>query len=485
MEARERWQALQARLTAAREAVDAGDRATALREISAALDLDKDYLAAQALRDQIVSMSHRGAPAAPVAPVQASRDTPVLPRLPIQDVPTATATPLSPSAVAPVAVAPAPASASAALAADLVYAPDLPLTPIPSPSEPPALPPGYAKFEQRAKRRRVDRRIDAARLALDQQRLKAAAVALDEVIELDPNLPELAELTARFDQLRRATATPHRGPWVAAAAVFVGALLAGSWLQDSSRILSRQTVTAAPLLEPLTPTVPVTEQLAAAATSSERDERELVDSRAPMPAPVALAMRVPDMPDAMPATPVLLPVPPLEVSPPARVAEAVHAAVEPINRAAAEPINRAAVDPINRAPTMSPMVPVEAVSPLAGPAAPTTVAPPDEGSLIRQALQRYRSAYEGLDAQSAQAVWPAVNQAALARAFDGLQSQSLTFEGCDLRVRGEAATATCHGSARYVTKIGNREPHVEPRVWNFTLHKAAGDWKIDSARAER
>jgi hypothetical protein len=204
-----------------------------------------------------------------------------------------------------------------------------------------------------------------------------------------------------------------------------------------------------------------------------------------MPAPVALAMRVPDMPDAMPATPVLLPVPPLEVSPPARVAEAVHAAVEPINRAAAEPINRAAVDPINRAPTMSPMVPVEAVSPLAGPAAPTTVAPPDEGSLIRQALQRYRSAYEGLDAQSAQAVWPAVNQAALARAFDGLQSQSLTFEGCDLRVRGEAATATCHGSARYVTKIGNREPHVEPRVWNFTLHKAAGDWKIDSARAER
>ena len=78
-----------------------------------------------------------------------------------------------------------------------------------------------------------------------------------------------------------------------------------------------------------------------------------------------------------------------------------------------------------------------------------------------------------------------MNEVALAKAFDGLQSQSLTFDACDLRVRGEAATATCRGSARYVPKIGNRDPHVEPRVWNFTLHKAGGDWKIDSARAER
>ena len=65
--------------------------------------------------------------------------------------------------------------------------------------------------------------------------------------------------------------------------------------------------------------------------------------------------------------------------------------------------------------------------------------------LIRQALQRYRTAYEGLDAQSAHAVWPAVNQAALARAFDGIESQWFTFESCDVRMRGELATATCEG----------------------------------------
>ena len=126
--------------------------------------------------------------------------------------------------------------------------------------------------------------------------------------------------------------------------------------------------------------------------------------------------------------------------------------------------------------------------PAAVPAAMSTPAvelSTDESLLVKQTLQRYRVAYEGLDARSAQAVWPAVNEAALARAFDGLASQSLTFDACDVRVRGELATATCQGSARYVPKIGSREPRTERRVWNFSLHKAGEDWKIESARAER
>jgi hypothetical protein len=122
--------------------------------------------------------------------------------------------------------------------------------------------------------------------------------------------------------------------------------------------------------------------------------------------------------------------------------------------------------------------------PVAAPVLPR-IDPSDEVLLVKQTLQRYRSAYDGLDAQSAQAVYPAVNQAALARAFDGLQSQTLIFDACDVQLRGEAATATCRGSARYVPKIGSREPRVESRTWNFTLRKAGTDWKIDSARAER
>jgi len=122
-------------------------------------------------------------------------------------------------------------------------------------------------------------------------------------------------------------------------------------------------------------------------------------------------------------------------------------------------------------------------APIPPPPPPAALA--DDSLLVKQTLQQYRTAYEGLDAQSAHAVWPAVNQAALARAFDGLESQSLTFDACDVRVRGESAIAICQGSARYVPKIGSRQPRTEPRVWNFSLRKAGADWKIDSARAER
>ena len=124
----------------------------------------------------------------------------------------------------------------------------------------------------------------------------------------------------------------------------------------------------------------------------------------------------------------------------------------------------------------------EAVAvPSASAVAPTV----NDELLINQALQRYRHAYEGLDAQSARAVYPAVNEVALARAFGSLSSQSFTFDACDVRLRGGSATATCRGSARYVPKIGSHEPRVEPRVWTFTFAKLGDDWTIENARAER
>src|SRR4051812_19540321 len=417
MDARERWQALQARLTSARAAVDAGDREKALAEITAALDLDKDFLAAHALRDRILTLGSE--PAARPAPL---------------------------ASPAPPRAAPGPARVPG-ISTD-----------------------GYAKFEQRAKRRRVDRRIEAARAALDQQRLKAAASALDEVIELDPNLPELTELTARFDELRRATATTHRGPWIAAAAVFAAALLGGSWLQESSpTIFSRQIVVASPLPAPLIPDLTIAaasgpaeaaEPAEPVGTAGGRDARVIVPVRMIATSPVGAT--------ALATAPALPP-------PVARVTTAG------LESAPSLPVETtAAPEPV----ALAPPVAMAAVVPVSNPV-PPKVEGPDDSVLVKQALQRYRTAYEGLDARSARAVWPAVNEAALARAFDGLESQSLTFEACDVRLRGEAATATCHGSARYVTKIGSRDPRIEPRVWNFTLRKSGSDWKIDSARAER
>jgi hypothetical protein len=107
----------------------------------------------------------------------------------------------------------------------------------------------------------------------------------------------------------------------------------------------------------------------------------------------------------------------------------------------------------------------------------------DDRSLVDQTLQRYRRAYNRLDAQSAQAVYPAVNAGALARAFDSLESQSLSFDSCDMELQARSATVTCHGTSRYVPKVGNHIPRIEPRIWNFTLRKDDGDWKIENARA--
>jgi len=108
----------------------------------------------------------------------------------------------------------------------------------------------------------------------------------------------------------------------------------------------------------------------------------------------------------------------------------------------------------------------------------------DEDQVLR-VLQQYRRAYETLDAQSARAVWPAVNGAALQRAFDALESQRLTFDTCRVNLHGTAGTATCTGSTRYVPKVGSHEPRVEPRVWTFGVRRSGESWQIASARADR
>ena len=429
MDQRDRWQALQSHLSAARGFVDSGEPAKALAAIDAALAIDPDFLAAHSLRDRILAPP--GAPAAPPP-------------------------------------------ASAAVEAEPHGDPAL---------RAPATAEGYAKFEARAKRRRVDRRVDAARTALERRRLREAASALDEIIELDPNLPELTELTASFDELRRHAATARRGPWFAAAASFAVVLFGATWLQetrpqpDSAQdarppLVSVQTAGLSSLVEPPAPeqivdTDVVDKAIAAPARGqAEIEPRPVPTSAREIPTP-ARSERLDEAPVAprptIAAQSQPVPPPPVVVSPP------------PVAVPAAAPVSMSM--PISAAVPRNP-------EPVAVPP-PAPSAQVDDIGLVKQALQRYRKAYDGLDAQSARAVFPAVNQAALARAFDGLESQTLTFDTCDVQLRGEAAVATCRGSARYVPKIGSREPRVEPRVWNFSLRKSGNDWTIDSARAER
>jgi hypothetical protein len=408
VDARETWQALQSRLTNARTAIETGDRERALAEISAALDIDPAFLAAHSLRDGI---------------------------LPAPDV----------AQVAPVAT---PASASSETVAPSETSDAYP-TSSPSPF---AI--GYGDFEQRVKRRRIQGRLDAARAAFESGDLKIAAEALHEVATLDPDLPELLPLTAKYDELQRRAAEKHRGPRLVAAAVFVVSLLGASLLHDSTSLMSRSMSVAMPLVSVLTPIVTVPPDVTSVDTAVALGPVPEQETSAVMvePANVQLA-----------------------VDPPATTRAPQESEIVPEPAPAAVP-----------APRLLGSVQESAVvAPISMPLPPPAAVLADDNLLVKQALQRYRSAYEGLDAQSAHAVWPAVNQAALARAFDGLESQSLTFDACDVRVRGESATATCQGSARYVPKIGSREPRIEPRVWNFSLHKAGDDWKIESARADR
>jgi tetratricopeptide (TPR) repeat protein len=447
------WQALQSRLSAARAAVDAGDCERALAEITAALDIDPNFLAAQSLRDRII--------APPATPTASATGRAV--RRPASATATAVRRSFSEGGSVGEGV-------SVSEGGSVSEAGSAPQEWKGSAAEPPGVSGAdlYAKFEQRAKRRRLDRRLDAARVALNAGRLKAAAMALDEVIELDPNLPDLRALTADFDHLRLMTTTPRRGPGLAAAAIFVIGVLAASWLHDSTLLMSRSMVGASPLMAAPMPSVTPSSESTEAATTAAAEPANDVASVVEL-ANVRLAEAPPS------------------VAGPADAAETLPQA-EPAAVPALRPAGlyeSPAAPPVATPPLRPAAREAPPIASVAARTAPPFPDPSDDNALVTNVLQRYRTAYEGLDAQSAQAVWPAVNQAALTRAFNGLESQTLTFDTCDVRVQGESATATCQGSARYVPKIGSREPRVEPRVWNFTLQKDGGEWKIDSARTER
>src|SRR4029077_19573843 len=118
--------------------------------------------------------------------------------------------------------------------------------------------------------------------------------------------------------------------------------------------------------------------------------------------------------------------------------------------------------------------PAETIATAAPVVEPAPIRAPSDQALVEDALQRYRRAYGRLNVQSAQAVYPTVNRVALARAFDGLESHSLTFDACDVEISGVLAKAICHGTAHYVPKIGSRYPRSEPLVWSFELRKSDG-----------
>jgi hypothetical protein len=349
---------------------------------------------------------------------------------------------------------------------------------------------GWARFEQRARERRAEKRLAAAQEALRAGRFAECRAALAELGELNPAHPDLARLTLQLTRAETSRRPPGRAFAVAAAA-FAVVMLAASWVGNSKLLQAPPTVATA-----VPPTVPETPLAASEivvdvpiATAGE-PETPLADVVAEPPAALTAGPGT-SMVLAPPVVTPAVPTPPIS-APPVRATESsvpVPAAVPTeLGLPASSAIEPTAIPPAPSPQRVASAPPALATTPTPAAPAPMDVAPAvvDDAARVRAVVEKYQTAYDRLDAGLVHDVWPGVNEAALARAFEGLQSQTLTFRACDIQLRGSAATVLCTGSTRYVPKVGSREPRVEPLAWTFTLRKRANDeWQIESARAER
>lgn len=318
----------------------------------------------------------------------------------------------------------------------------------------------WQSFEVRMRQRRAERCLLRAEVALEAGFPDDARVAVDEARFLDPCLPGLDELEQRIEATG-AVAPPgppaRRNPrlGVAAVALLVAILCTLLWLPDRedgagaaemkapagdadaavpAAVSIREELVTASVVEPDVP----------AKEPAERRTAALRESPSPPPLPPSAPAARPSPPAPTIRPPVVAALAPVESAPPvaaAPVPEATAAARPP----AAEP----EVNHIER---------------------------------VRAVLSRYEAAYSGLDAAAARAVWPAVDERALARAFNGLASQRVSLEACDVSIDGGSARAECAGSATWVPKVGGGGRTVARR-WSFDLRQAGGGWQIVRAEA--
>jgi hypothetical protein len=351
---------------------------------------------------------------------------------------------------------------------------------------------GWARFEQRARQRRIERRLQTARHAIRSRQWVAARAALDELKELDLAQPELDALTLQLTRAENG-ARSHRGRFAVAAAAFVTVMLAASWIENTRLLPSDSTVETAPPA-PVPKVLLASRDIARDLRVVARDLPVATAGRAvretvlpntaiidPPPVPVP-----PSRPAAtLRPAPESLP-PPASLPAPAPLAPSVSLPSQLAPAPAPEPVFAPPVAP----PLRPPVAPAPPLTPTASPSAavldvvPASAVVVDDATEVRALMQKYQAAYERLDAGLVHAVWPGVNEAALARAFGGLESQALTFKTCDVQLRATTANVVCTGTTRYVPKIGSREPRVETLSWNFTLRKKANDWEIETARGK-
>jgi hypothetical protein len=324
------------------------------------------------------------------------------------------------------------------------------------------------------RRRRAERCLLRADAALTAGVREDAEAALTEARRLDPSSPGLLELEQRFSHSPAAEEVVSRPRTVSrllkvaagGAVLLLGAALAwrssgpepntiaapapvrGDMVLSVPRdVVSVRHTTVVPFIH--ASDLASANRTAVEATPAEPDPESAAPIASPPAVAVAPALQVTDLESNVPLG---TPTPPPEM---------------PIARNAEPP--SPPVVPAMRSPEPAPAVSAASVPP-----------PVDEGLRVRSVLQRYEAAYSGLNASAAHDVWPGVDQRALARAFEGLESQRLSLGRCDVTVEGSIARAECAGSATWTPKVGSGR--TEQRQWAFDLRNASGLWQI--VRAE-
>lgn len=371
-----------------------------------------------------------------------------------------------------------------------------------------------SQFEQRMRLRRAATCVSSARIALETGRLLEAEERLEEACRLDPDSLEARILLEQLrstepdepiEPLFTVEESSTRGArrwshWVAVL-IAVVALAALAWWRvpgpDESRITPvRQPEPSRILPQPEAPAAVEllpTDDIEVPEAPSPDEERLVLDrarSRGGAPAaprpergttgqsPALSARQA--MGSASPPSPRVTAASTLEASRPAQTPLVVSPPA-PTTAGLPEPIDELSSA---GAGSVAAPAPPSAPAPSAVDVAPASLrdAAADEEA-IGQVLEQYVDAYNRLDARAARRVWPSVDERALARAFAGLESQGIAFEACDLELDGLGATANCLGRARYVPRVGDRDPINQSRRWTFRLHRVAAGWEIVNAEA--
>ncbi len=109
---------------------------------------------------------------------------------------------------------------------------------------------------------------------------------------------------------------------------------------------------------------------------------------------------------------------------------------------------------------------------------------PDETQQLLRALQRYKAAYESLDAKAVAAVYPAVDVARLEAAFAQFAKMSydLQVHVDGITIDGQTATVTTTETMRPVSRSVRAQPQTTTAV--FTMRRSGTSWTIQSVSTD-